>query len=149
MAILAECPICHKKQATRNKMCSCGQNLDKAKRSRRVRYWIQYRLPHGKQRKEFVGCSIDEARDADGKRRLQKRENRIFDILPEASMTFQELSDWYLGLEKVKATKSAWRIEGCLNNFKKRLGHVVVGKIKPVEELSGCPESRRRSRQHY
>ena len=133
MAILAECPICHKKQATRNKMCSCGQNLDKAKRSRRVRYWIQYRLPHGKQRKEFVGCSIDEARDADGKRRLQKRENRIFDILPEASMTFQELSDWYLGLEKVKATKSAWRIEGCLNNFKKRLGHVVVGEIKPVD----------------
>ncbi|OEU60595.1 MAG: hypothetical protein BAW33_02340 [Desulfobacterales bacterium C00003104] len=133
MAILAECPICHKKQATRNKMCSCGQNLDKAKRSRRVRYWIQYRLPHGKQRKEFVGCSIDEARDADGKRRLQKRENRIFDILPEASMTFQELSHWYLGLEKVKATKSAWRIEGCLNNFKKRLGHVVVGEIKPVD----------------
>ena len=86
MAILANVRF-----VTKNKMCSCGQNLDKAKRSRRVRYWIQYRLPDGKQRKEFVGSSIDEARDADGKRRIEKRENPIFDILPEASMTFQEL----------------------------------------------------------
>ena len=81
MAILAECPICHKKQKVTNKKCwnektkrGCGADLDKAKRSRRVRYWIQYRLPNGKQRKEFVGCSIEEARDADGKRRVQKRE---------------------------------------------------------------------------
>ena len=107
MAVLAECPMCHNKQSTRNKVCSgksgCGLDLDKAKRSKKVRYWIQYRLPGGKQRKEYVGTSIEEARDADGKRRVQKRENRIFDIVPEAKMTFSELAGWYLELEKVKA----------------------------------------------
>jgi hypothetical protein len=32
---------------------------------------------------------------------VQKRENRIFDMLPESKMTFQELTDWYLGLKTV------------------------------------------------
>jgi hypothetical protein len=40
MAILAECPICHRKQATKNKVCKCSENLDKAKKSKRVKYWI-------------------------------------------------------------------------------------------------------------
>ena len=30
MAVLAECPICHTQQATRNKVCKCGENMDKA-----------------------------------------------------------------------------------------------------------------------
>ena len=133
MAILAECPICRKKQATKNKICSCGESLDKAKRSKRVKYWIQYRMPGGKQRKEFVGPSIEEARDADGKRKVQKRENRIFDIMPEAKMTFQELTDWYLNLEKVKAKKGCWRIKIALENFNSELGDIIVGQVKPVD----------------
>ena len=99
MAVLAECPICHKKQGAKNKLCACGEDLDKAKRSKRVRYWIKYRLPGGKQRKEAVGYSVEEARDADGKRRVQKREKRIFDIKPEAKMTFKQLGEWYKELE--------------------------------------------------
>ena len=95
MAILAECPFCHKKQSARNKICKCGAELDKLKRSKKIRYWINFRLPDGKQRREFVGNSIEKARDADGKRRGQKRENRIFDMLPESNMTFQELAEWY------------------------------------------------------
>jgi len=91
-------------------MCSgkngCGLDLDKAKRSKKVKYWIQYRLPGGKQRKEYVGKSIEEARDADGKRRVQKRENRIFEMLPEANMTFNELAEWYLNLKSVKILAS-------------------------------------------
>jgi integrase len=133
MAVLAECPICHRKQSARNKNCACGKDLDKAKRSKLVRYWIQYRLPGGKQRKEFVGDSIEEARDADGKRRVQKRENRIFDIKPEAKMTFRELADWYLGLEKVKVKKGCWRIRIALENFNSELGDIIVGQIKPVD----------------
>ena len=97
MAILAECPICKQRQATRNKLCKCGENLDKAKRSQRVRYWIAYRLL-GKQRWEAVGTSIDEAKDAEGKRRSQKREGRIFEMLPETKLTFEDLSRWYLDL---------------------------------------------------
>jgi len=99
MAILAECPVCHNKQSTRNKVCSgkngCGTDLDKAKRSKKVKYWIMYRLPNGKQRKEAVSSfeglnpySIEDARGAEAKRTVQKRERRIFDMLPEANMAF-------------------------------------------------------------
>lgn len=91
MAILSECPLCRRKQSIRNKSCICGNELDRAKRSKKVKYWINYRLPGGKQRREFVGFSVEEARDAEGKRRSQKRENRIFDMLPESKMTFNEL----------------------------------------------------------
>jgi hypothetical protein len=39
MAVLAECPFCHKKQSIRNRLCSCGANLDKLKRQKeKVRY---------------------------------------------------------------------------------------------------------------
>jgi integrase len=69
MAILAECPWCHKKQSTRNRMCSCGNGLVAAKRAKKVRYWVSYRLPGGKQRREPAGFSIEEARAAEGKRR--------------------------------------------------------------------------------
>ena len=130
MAILAECPICHKKQGVKNKLCSCGEDLDKAKRSKRVRYWIKYRMPGGKQRKEAVGYSIEEARDADGKRRVQKREKRTFDIKPEAKMTFKQLGEWYKGLEKVKALSSFWRIEISLTNFNVEFGEMVVRDIR-------------------
>lgn len=60
MGILQECPICRKKQSNKIKNCSCGENLEKAKRSKRVRYWINYRI-NGKQRRESVGFSITEA----------------------------------------------------------------------------------------
>jgi len=65
MSILAECPICHKKQSNKNRMCACGADLFKAKTSKRVRYWISFRMPDGTQKRESVGFSIEEARDAD------------------------------------------------------------------------------------
>lgn len=133
MAILAECAVCHRKQSAKNRLCSCGEDLVKSKRSKKVKYWIAYRLPGGKQRREAVGYSIAEARDAEGKRRSQKRENRIFDIKPEAKMTFGELTEWYLGLEKVKSLKSYWRSKIALDKFNLEYGNKVVSKIKPVD----------------
>ena len=88
MAILAQCPICRRKQKTTNKLCVCGHDLDKAKRSKKVKFWRSYRLPGGKQRRELVGFSIEEARAAEGKFRSQKHENRIFDILMDSKITF-------------------------------------------------------------
>ena len=133
MAILAECPVCHKKQSVKNKMCSCGENLDKAKRRKEaVKYWIDYRV-NGKSRREPVGYSIEEARDADGKRRTQKRENRIFDIMPEAKMTFQELADWYLDLEKVKARAYYGTLQTNLKTFNSEFGAIIVNQIKLVD----------------
>jgi integrase len=99
MAILAECPICHRKQSIHNKVCAgCGDKIDKQKRNGNVRFWIAYQLD-GKQRKEFVGMSIEQARDAEGKRRGQKREGVIF---ADSKLTYAELTEWYTGLEGTK-----------------------------------------------
>ena len=134
MAVLAECPVCHKKQAVKNKRCFCGARLDKLKRAKKkVRYWITYRLPGGKQKREAVGYSIEEARDANGKWRVQKRENRFFDIKPDAKMTFDELAKWYMDLEKVKARAYYPTLKINLSSFLSEFGNFIVGQIKPVD----------------
>ena len=133
MSILVECFACHNKQSLRNKRCNCGVDLDKAKRSKRVCYWISFRFPGGKQRRERVGYSIAEARDAEGKRRSQKRENRIFDIVPEAKMTFTELAKWYVNLKSVAALRSYDRVKGALNQFNTLLGDRIVNSIKTID----------------
>jgi len=151
MAILAECPICHTKQAVKNKVCKCGYKLDKAKRSKKVRYWISYHLPAKKvidkngnektvypQRREICDrenpYSIEIAQAAHGKRVSQKYENpSILEKVPEAKMTFQELTDWYLGLEKVKALKSYHTTEIYLDKFNNDFGNTLVGQIMPVD----------------
>ena len=133
MAILAECPLCRQKQSNKNKRCTCGQDLDKAKRSQRVRYWISYRLPGGKQRREPVSFSLEEARDAEGKRRSQKREKRIFDMLPESKITFNELTKWYLKQTAVKKLASYDRVKLALKNFNDVFGDFQVNEIKQVD----------------
>jgi integrase len=140
MAILAQCPICRKKQSVKNKMCTCGQNLDRAKKSNRVKYWIVYRLPDGKQRKEYVGSfedlngfSIEDARIAESKRKTQKRENRLLDIKPDSKMTFQELANWYLNLEKVKSLASYNTIKISLVKFNAAFGDMILSKIKSAD----------------
>ncbi len=133
MSILAECPLCRKKQSNKNKICTCGQDLDKAKRSQRVRYWISFRFPGGKQRREVVGFSLEEARDAEGKRRSQKRENRIFDMLPESKITFNELTEWYLGQASVKKLASYDRVELALKNFNDVCGEFLLNVIRQVD----------------
>ena len=139
MAILAECPFCHKKQATKNKRCTCGADLDQAKGSKKVKYWISYRLPNGKQKREAVSgedvnsYSIESAREMESKRIVQKKEKRIFDIKPDANMTFHELAVWYLSLEKVKALASFWERKLSLKKFNKAFGDMIVSRIKPAD----------------
>ena len=140
MAILAECPMCHRRQSIRSKRCmskngkGCGADLEKAKRSGKVKYWIAYRLPGGKQRFEKLtgerATSIEYARDAEAKRKVQKRENCIFDIKPEAKMTFKELSEWYLGLEMVKGKAYFRTVQYNLASFNKVFGETIVRDIK-------------------
>ncbi len=135
MAVLAECPKCRWRQATKKKVCkSCGAKLDNYKKSGKVRYWISFRLPDGKQRTELVGNSLDDAKAADGKRKVQKKENRFFDMLPESNMTWQELADWYLGLPAVKRLKTLDRTERCIRRFLEVYGNSLVRDFK-VEHL--------------
>lgn len=133
MAILAECPVCHKKQNASNRLCSCGEDLLKAKKAKKVHFWINYRLPGGRQKRESVGYSIEEARDAEGKRRSQKRENRIFDIKPEAKMSFNELTKWYLDLERVKMLARYSILKINLNSFNQVFGDTIVNQLKPAD----------------
>ena len=62
MAILAQCPNCKARQPVANKRCRCGENLDKAKKSGRVRYWVTYYLPGNKMKWELSGESLDDAK---------------------------------------------------------------------------------------
>ena len=139
MAILAECPFCHKKQSTKNKLCKCGADLEKLKRSKKIKYWISYRLPGGTQRREAVSgegvnsYSIESAREMHSKRVVQKKENKIFDIKPDTKMTFNELAEWYLDLEKVKALSSYWRVKLSLDKFNSEFGDVIVSQIKSAD----------------
>lgn len=131
MAILAECPQCHKEQSVRNKICGCGKALDKAKRAQKVRYWIDYIVPGtGKAKREPVASadnpkaySIEEARAAEGKRKSQKVETpRVLQRAPEENMTFQQLTNWYLELEKVKAKAYFGTLSINLASFNKDFG---------------------------
>ena len=158
MATLAECPICHKKQAIKNVDCECGQWLAKRQNGKQIRnpktkYWIQYRLDDGKQKKKCIGLSIDEAKDADGKHGTMKREGRlkgsVFDVKPESSMSFKELSKWFLGLEKVKSLAYFGTLTIYLNKFNSEFGDIAVGELKPADlenlqakrKAEGCADS--------
>jgi len=149
VAILAECPCCHKKQSVRNKRCTCGANLDRLKHSRKVRYWISYRMPDGKQKREAVSgdgvnpYSIEDARNMESKRRVQKKEKKIFDVTPDTKMTFSELAEWYLGLEKIRDLKSYKTIQVYLRKFNKEFGNTIVADIK-LADLEGLQVKRKR-----
>ena len=139
MAILAECPMCQRKQSNKNKICAqCGNNMDKSKHGQeRFDIGLITGLPGGKQRRESVGVfkdldpySITDAKAALAKRQVQRRERRIFDMLPESEMTFDELGNWYLNLKSVRKLASFDRYEDALNNFTKAFGTTFLGDIK-------------------
>jgi integrase len=145
MAILAECPGCRKKQSIKNKICSCGENLDKAKQSKRVKYWIDYRLKDGSHNRESLAkfddvnpYSIEAAKAVLSKRVVQKKEKRIFDIQPEANMTFKELSEWYLenGYQKVHrgmVNKHPEVFEANIKKFNLKFGNLTVSQITAAD----------------
>ncbi len=131
MATLSECPGCHKKWSLIKKVCTgCGTDLDAAKRrskGNRVLYWIRYRLPDGTQRLEKVGHSVAEAKDRDPSGR--KDEAVVAELTANPKMTFDQLSAWYLNLEKTKVLKSFWLVELCLKKFNTEFGRRTVKSI--------------------
>ncbi|MDO9533526.1 MAG: site-specific integrase [Deltaproteobacteria bacterium] len=149
MAILAECPRCHRKQAVKNRNCvACKSDLVKPKRAGKVHYWIHYRVADGKQRWEFVKlpdgrpAGIEEARAAEGKRKAQKVENpTILERVPADTWTFTKLSEWYLDLTPVKKLASFTRIKGILGNFNEVFGTRIVSHIK-LQDLDEYQEKR-------
>src|SRR5208337_3747590 len=109
--------------------------------AKKVRYLVTYRLPGGKQRREYVGndpdgrpLGIEEAKAAEGKRRAQKKENpSILEKVPAERMTFSELIDWYLNLKSVQKLASFKRVKCALGNFDKAFGDRIVSSLKPLD----------------
>jgi hypothetical protein len=97
-------------------------------------------MPDGKQKRESVGAfeglnaySKTDAEIAMSKREVQKREKRILDMLPESTITFKELSDWYLGLPSIKKLASYQSKKSYLGKFNEVFGNNIVGDIKQVD----------------
>lgn len=144
MAVLAQCPVCRTRQSVKKKICKkCGEDLHKAKGSKRVVYWISYRLPSGKQKQEPAGSSINDARAADGKKKSQKKEGRLFDIKADTKMTFNELAEWYLGLEKVKSLASFKTVLGYVKKFNKEYGKTIISRVR-LADLENLQEKRKK-----
>jgi integrase len=142
MAILVRCPNtgCKKYQSAKNKRCKCGEDLDAAKRAKKIRYSIAYRDPNGKQKKKSLNklglnpYSIKDAQDANAKIKVEKRENnKFFDLPPDTELTFKQLSKWYLKQEPVKELASFYIIEKKLDIFNSFFGDKIVADIKPVD----------------
>lgn len=144
MAILQECPVCRRKQKVPNKLCvKCGINLEQKKKQKKVRYWVNFCMPDKTQKRELVGFSIQEAKDLDGKRKGQKRENRLWDIKKDNKITFQQLTKWYLNLDTIKNLKSFKRLQIATSNFNNILGAMTINKLLPTDIQSY--QSRRQS----
>jgi len=132
MTILAEC-TCHRKQSAKNRKCSyCGADLIKLKKNGQIRYWINFRL-NGIQKREFVGYSAEDAAAADGKRKAQKKEGRILDILPEAKITFHDLGEWYLSQAKVHDLSYYKTLQYNISAFNSEFGQHLVNNIKLLD----------------
>ena len=132
MAILTECPYCHRKQSLKNKKCSCGADMDKLKKAQRVKYHVQYRMPDGKQKRESVGTSIEKARETNERRKGQVRQGDISSI-PKPKRTFKQLTEWFLDLENIKAKKYYTTLTYNLNSFNAVFGDTVASKIRPFD----------------
>jgi len=138
MAILQECPICRNKQSVKNKKCKCGSNMDSFKKQSKIKYWIQYRLPNGKQKKEFIRDphnkknkgTYDDALAAHGKRKSQIKEDRIMDMIPGSKDSIGKLSRWYLNQKAVKKLKTYRDVQGVINTFVAELGSLMAVELK-------------------
>lgn len=129
--MLVQCPICRAKQSLKNKLCKCGEDLAKAKRSRRVTYWIAYRIPGGRRLyRQKVGPDLKDAQDAFAKRMVQKREHRFFEMLPLADSTFAELFKWYLELPAVQALAMFKILKVHADHFNKKFGDTKVNALR-------------------
>lgn len=92
--IMVQCPICRRKQAVKNKVCPCGESLEKAKKNGRAKYWVSY-YTGKKLHREIVGTSYTEAVAAEGKRKVQKIEGQKILDIKDKSVTFNQLKEWF------------------------------------------------------
>jgi integrase len=132
MAILQACSVCRTRHSLKSKVCKkCGQKFETSKRSGSVIYWVAYRL-NKKQIFKNVGNCLDDAKIEEGTIKRQKKEGIITDSYRN-KITFNELSKWYLELEKVKALKSYWLIQLTIKKFNTVFSDKMVNTLRPAD----------------
>ena len=78
---------------------------------------------------------MEDAKDVEAKLRVAKKEGKleVFEIRKETTITFKELTSWYLDLVSIKKLASYDRVEILIDNFNKEFGDKPVSSIKPVD----------------
>lgn len=101
MSIEVKCTCKHRCSARRKRCPNCGAELDKLKNRGRLRYVVEWRTPDGKKARHT--CSTyAEAAALDGEKKDAKIKGKVSKLLPDSRSSFQDLTDWYLGLEKTQ-----------------------------------------------
>ena len=140
MAIYISCPICRTTVSLKKKICKCGEDFGKLKKQGRAVYIVEYRMPNGKRKREVVGSSIEKARDIEGKRRVQKREKRYFELEYEEDITISELIEWFLEFPNLK---DVTRKRQTLAHVKRLMGEMFIEDIK-AEDLESFKLERKK-----
>ena len=130
---LGRVSFCKRKQSVKNKLCKCGEDLDKLKRSRKVKYHIKYRLPGGKQRQETVGFSISEAEMRTASAVSVQNGKTGFSKYCRIKCEISGIIRVVLEPEIRKKLASFLRIKIAFRNFNKVLGDRIISTIRPIE----------------
>jgi integrase len=128
MALLIECPRCLLKQATRARKCrSCDIDLTKVQEKT---YYIDFYYK-GCRKRERIGTSKRLAETVLRKRKVEIAEGRYLDRKKEIKTKFQDLSKWYLALEKIKRKRSYQRDCASIGKLNDYFGKKVITEITP------------------
>ena len=102
MAMLQECPKCHKRYGLKSKTCSCGFRF--AKTAGKI-YWIEFYVD-GRRRRERIGPNKQAAEQRLRDVLNRRTEGRYIEKAKNTRVTFDELAKWYCELPQVKAKRS-------------------------------------------
>lgn len=131
--IFLKCPICKAQNRAKSKKCKCGLNIDALKKTCSAVYYIEYRLPDGKKKREKVGNSYNEAVAAEGLRKVQKAENKILDINKDANVTFNALSEWFFFTPHFQKLKYKNVLKINIETFCKTFGNYTIKSITRLD----------------
>jgi integrase len=91
--------------------CSCGMRV--AVKPNEKNFFIDYRLPNGKRRRERVGSSRKLAEDVLSKRRIEIVEGKFFDVVKKEKIKFEDFAKEYLNIHS-KQHKKSWKTDDYL-----------------------------------
>jgi integrase len=107
--------------------------MDKAKRGNKVRFWLNYRLAGGKQRREFAGDTLAAAEIKKGEVLRQVQQGALPEVAIDKKLTMQQLADWHLGRHAVRSKAYYPTLKINLASFCKVFGPRAVASIKTSE----------------